>query len=162
MMRYADVDRLVEISDVIVHATVMERRVVIDEQRRPWTETTVEVHHSFLGDEVTELTFHQWGADKGPRRGRIAGDPRLEPDQEVLLFLRRDTERDGLSLAALAQAVYYVDEREGRQVLYRDLSDLSLLAPGDDKSQVIRHDEPPHDWSIFVSILKSHLEDTKR
>lgn len=155
MMHYADVDRLVEISDVIVHATVSERQTVVDDEQRPWTETTVEVHHSFRGPEVDELVFHQWGADEGPRTGRIAGDPRLDAEDEVVLFLRRDTARDGLSLSALAQAVFYVDEGDERRVVRRDLSELALVVPGDEHSGTVRHREPPHEWSIFVAVLES-------
>lgn len=155
MMRYADVDRLVDISDVIVHATVTDRQTVIDDERRPWTETTVDVHHSFRGPETDELVFHQWGADDGPRTGRIAGDPRLDVGQKAVLFLRRDTARDGLSLAALAQSVFYVERQDERRLVRRDLSDLALVAPGDEDTAVVRYDEPPHEWSIFVAVLES-------
>ncbi len=159
MMRYADIDRLVEISDVIVHATVTDRHSVLDDERRPWTQTTLEVHRTFYGPTKEELVFHQWGADEGPRRGRIAGDPRLDPDQEVILFLRRDTARDGLSLAALSQSVFYVHKRDEGRLVRRDLSDLRLVVPGKRGSASVHHDEPAHEWSIFTSVLISLVEE---
>ena len=153
VMRYADVDRLVEISDLVVYGVVTDRRIV-DDGDVPWTDTDIAVGHVFLGDRRTRITFHQWGADDGKKRGRIAGDPRLEPGQEVVLFLRIDEQRGGYALAALGQAVFEVRDNGDQRLVHRDLEDLSFLLTADDKTRIIHHRDVAHEWSIFVATIE--------
>lgn len=161
VMRYADLERLVEISDVIVHATVEDRRTHIDDDHGLWTETTVTVHHTYWGESTQMLVFHQWGGRRGARIDTIAGDPQLEVDQEVVLFLRRDDGRNAahsdLALAALSQAVFTVEEIDGHRMVRRKLADLSFLVAGSEGSGITEHSDPAHDWAAFKEILEGYI-----
>lgn len=155
VMTYADLDRLVEISDVIVHGTVTEQHSYLDdEQERVVTDTTLEVERNFYGASSEEVTFQQWGGEYDGEIHRIPGDAQFQEGEEVVLFLH---EGDGvLAPAALGQSKFQVREfgDEGK-VASRDFSDIELLIERPDGSQ--RMAELPDETRLFES-LTAELE----
>lgn len=162
VMRYADIERLVELSDAVVHATVEARRTHIGDDRSLWTETTVIVHHTFMGAPQQTLVFYQWGGRRANRTDTIPGDPELEVGQELILFLRRDDQRRSapgeLTLAALAQSVFTVEVVAGDRLIRRNLSELSFLVTEAKGTQITKHSDPAHHWTAFIEILEGHIE----
>ncbi len=161
VMRYADLERLVEISDVIVHGTVADTDTYLDDGA-PWTATTVDITHAFVGDVGEQITFEQWGGEADGKRGRIPGDPRLKPDQEVVVFLRHDHQRQSFALSGFGQAVYFIRQEGELRFAQRDLSELSFVVRDETGSRVIHHGDPPRQWSVFVDILEGLLGSEER
>lgn len=163
VMRYADVERLVEISDLIVHATVLDSQFTLDEAGQPWTYTTIGVHQTFMGEHQSELIIRQWGAHEGKRQGRITGDPDLVKDREIVVFLRRDEQiKDGpietFALTALSQALFEIHYESGRRIIQRDLKGLAFVVTDNKGTRTVHHSEPPHMWETFLDILGPLVE----
>ena len=157
VMHYADVARLVETSDKIVHAVIGEQEVRLKDGK-PWTYTTVEVRRTFQGESKEALTIHQWGGSSGELTGSIPGDARLEEGREVVLFLRRNPEHSGYALTALSQAVFEVYDEGSLRLVRRDLQDLAFVVRQDDGVHLADHREPAHEWSAFVDVLEALVE----
>ncbi|MFW5967217.1 MAG: hypothetical protein ACOCV2_06845 [Persicimonas sp.] len=155
VMTYNDLDRMVEISDVIVHGTVVEQHTYMDkEQERVVTDTTLEVERNFYGASSQEITFQQWGGEYEGEIHRIPGDAQFQEGEEVILFLH---EGDGvLAPSALGQSKYQVRELgDDGKIASRDFSDIELLIEQPDGSK--RMFEMPEETRSFES-LTAELE----
>ena len=165
VVRHADIDRLVEISHLIVHGVIQDSSVEVDREAR-WLLTSVEVQEVFAGERsatnLDELRIRQWAGQNGSSRGRIAGDPKLVAGDEVVLFLRRDPDRQGWALAALSQAVFYIDGQGPRRRVRRHLEGLHLLQGDGAAPSATSHEEPDHHWSVFLGVLEDALHHHER
>lgn len=161
VMRYADLDRLVETSDIVVHATIVETTTRPDEDDVLWTHITAEVHENFMGlvaqnKDTKTVLFEQWGGEFEDRRALIPGDARLSAGQEVILFLSLHEESQKLTLTALSQAVFEIHEdANGTRRAQRDVDELSFFIPGKTDRPIAHHHEPPHDLAQFKDILRA-------
>ena len=138
VMKYAGVDRLIEISDMIVHAEVIDQTTYFDNaQKRVVTDTTLGVRRSFYGKVGEKVTIQQWGGTYGGKTHRIPGDARFEPGEEVIVFLHRG---DGvIALSALGQAKYSVEKTDDGKLVSRDLSDIAFLIEQSGGAKKIGH-----------------------
>ena len=138
VMKYASVERLVEISDIIVHGTVTEQRTYFDsKQKRVVTDTTIQVERSFLGDISESITIQQWGGTYKGTTHHIPGDARFVPGEEVVVFLHTG---DGVvALSALSQSKYSVKNIDGKKLVFRNLSDIGMLIEPDDGPKYLKH-----------------------
>lgn len=127
VMKYADVEQLIEISDIIVQGTVAEQKVYFDQaQGRVVTDTTFKIERKFLGKVEQTVTIQQWrGTHKGITSA-IPGDPNFEKGEEVIIFLHRGT--DGVvALSAMGQSKFSIFPTAQGKLVSRDFSDLGIL-----------------------------------
>jgi hypothetical protein len=111
----------------IVQGTVTAVRSGRDDAGLPATWVTLAVAQTLKGAGAADLTFKQYGVATPLADGtitRVAGLPRYQVGEEVVLFLRGTSRRGFTSPVGLAQGVYRVG-RAGAHPLAR-----SELAPG--------------------------------
>lgn len=164
VMRYADMARLIEISDVIVHGTVADQQTIFDNERgHIVTNTTLEIKHAFLGDVSKTVRFQQWGGTFEDKTAYIPGDAPFEKNEEVILFLRRGLDGDNtLYLSALSQAKYKVHRNDdGKTIISRDLSDLSFVHANSAKPVGVT-DEAVSGEQSFYATLESLIAGIKQ
>lgn len=133
VMLYADLARLVELSDVIVQGRVVDQNTFYDEAASEVaTITTVQVERAFLGDVDTTVKFRQWGGAYGDKVSQIPGDAQFDPYEEVILFLAdgRGKYAGMRYLTALGQSKYTVVRDGAEPFVVRDLHDLAFLDQG--------------------------------
>lgn len=141
---------LVNRSDLVVRATVLDQQSDWNADRSQIvTLTRLRVAGYLKGAGPAELVLRQFGGTVGQLASRVAGDARLEPGQDVFLFLRRG--EGVVFLTALAQAAYYVQPSSPPRVR-RDLSGLTF-ATRDPNGQMTLMDpgaEPAEPLDAFV------------
>ncbi len=106
-MVYADVDRLTEISSLIVRGMVVDAETVV-ENDVIMTEWTLLVSETWKGAERTSVTFRQAGGHYEGSLTWIPGDAHFELGEECVLFLHDDGTHYYLS--ALGQSKFSVDD----------------------------------------------------
>lgn len=160
VMKFADLGRLIELSDVIVHGTVVDQKTYFDMgQGFVVTDTTVRTDTPLFGKIGPNVTFQQWGGTHEGRRHVLPGDATFTKGEEVILFLYRGNEgsNQGLFLSAMAQSKYRVYKREdGRTMVVRDLDQVAfLVAPGQPGMQ--HRQERPETLKSFLATLESEI-----
>jgi hypothetical protein len=108
----------------IVHATVVDVRSGRDASGLPATWVTLDVARSLKGRAARRLTIKQYGAATPLADGtlaRVAGLPRWEPGEEVVLFLRAESRLGFTSPVGLEQGRYRVGRGARAR---RDLDDF--------------------------------------
>lgn len=125
---------LVSLSDVVVRATVLEVRSAWNQdQTQILSFTRLQVTEYLKGSGSSELVLRQFGGEVDGLVSHIAGDPRFQAGQDVVLFLRQG---DGVSfLTAMAQSAYFV-QAGGTQVL-RDLHGITFLRPSPNQTALV-------------------------
>lgn len=157
VMLYADLERLVELSDVIVQGRVVDQNTFYDEDAQEIaTITTFEVDRAYLGDadQGDEVKFRQWGGEYGDRMARIPGDARFAPYEESIIFLADGTgEYAGMRyLVALGQSKYTIVRDGDEASAVRHLRDLAFLDP--ESRQV----KPREDEHRSLASLRAELQ----
>lgn len=155
IMVYASVEELAESSDAIVHARVIGLSTEEDDDGLLWTAVQLAVQRTYLGEEAKERVIYQVGGEKDGRQVRIPGDAYFWVGQEAVLFLLEDEESGRLSLNGLAQGLFELRDRgpDGRQA-ERDLRGLSFYVRTSSGAQILRHVDPPQEWTIFEQVLE--------
>ena len=162
VMKHADLPRLVEISDVIVHGTVAQQDTYFDEeQNRVVTDVTIEIKQNFYGGSGDTVTFQQWRGFHDGKHHIIPGDATFEDGEEVVVFLRQGD--DGVTaLSALGQAKYSVERSGNKSLVIRDLSDIAFLVERPGGEQEITHfDNEKHSLPSFVATLEALVSGIK-
>jgi hypothetical protein len=155
VMKYAGLDQLVEMSDVIIHGEVIDQKTYFDkEQQRVVTDTTFEVAHTFYGSVDQTVTIQQWGGTLDDKTHSVPGDAHFEPGEEVIVFLHRGD--DVLALSALGQAKFSVQEVDQKRLVYRKLSDIAFLLDSDDQQARIEHlPDESRSYESFVAEVEA-------
>lgn len=162
VMRYVDLARLVELSDVIVQGHVVSQSTHVDaETEKLWTTTTVRVDTAFLGQPGRTVAFEQWGGEKDGVRAAIPGDATFREDEEVLVFLVDGTgEFAGARyLAALSQSKFTVDRTGRKPVVERDFTNVAILDP--DSGVLAERSSKPIALENFIPELESLIAGIK-
>ncbi len=144
-------------ADLIVRATVLGHTSRWNEDgSQIITLTELRVTRWLKGNATSSvLVLRQFGGTVGDTRSHIAGDPRLEQGQDVVLFLRRG---DGVVyLFAMAQSAYHVvRSRGGALVVRRDLDGLTFaMRDGAQLRLVEPGTEPGEALDAFLASLAS-------
>ena len=160
VMKYAGLERLIEISDTIVHAEVVSQKTYFDkEQKRVVTDTTLGVKRAFLGDVGEKVTIQQWGGVHNGQSHFIPGDARFEAGEEVFVFLHNG---DGVvALSALGQAKFSVEEIDSRKLVTRDLSDIAFLIEESGNTKIEHRPEETQSFDSFVAELEALIAGIK-
>lgn len=121
-------DELIERADVIVHGEC----VGVEGRETPdgvVTEVQLRVTEILKGAPATTFSFTTYGG-MTPKRGTfIAGSPKFEVGEELVVFLDRPN-RHGYRMAiGMSQGKYTVREEGGRKVAVRNLTGLRLIDP---------------------------------
>lgn len=118
--------QLVDTADLVVRVTVLDHRSAWNaENTAILTWTRLRVTEYLKGSGPMELTLRQIGGEVEGLAQRVAGDPRLAPGADAVLFLRRG---DGVVfLTAMAQSVFYVQTgADGVGYVNRDLEGITF------------------------------------
>ncbi|TVQ98413.1 MAG: hypothetical protein EA398_13265 [Deltaproteobacteria bacterium] len=91
-MLYANVERLTEISTLVVEGEVVGQRTWQVDEGGIFTEWTLSVSEVLKGDASTTVRFRQWGGQIGDVSTYIPGDARFEVGERVMVFLHNDDE----------------------------------------------------------------------
>lgn len=129
--------QLVEMSDIVVRATVLGATSQWNEDHSQiLTLTRLGVAQYLKGSGPGDLVLRQFGGQVGDLVSRVAGDAHLEPGQDVVLCLRRGA--GVVYLTAMAQSAWYVTPVQGADaVASRDLSGLTLTRFQNGRMQII-------------------------
>ncbi len=132
--------RLVEMSDLVVRATVVGATSRWNEDRTQIiTLTRLAVTQYVKGDGPAELVLRQFGGEVDGLVSRVSGDARLEAGADVVLCLRRGA--GVVYLTAMAQSAWYVAAQAPGVApeVHRDLSGLTLARMQGGQVRVIEH-----------------------
>lgn len=135
-----DRPQLVEMSDLVVRATVLDATSRWNEDRTQIiTLTRVAVTQHLKGAGPTELVVRQFGGEVDGLVSRVSGDARLEAGADVVLCLRRGV--GVVYLTAMAQSVWYVGPQASGATpeVHRDLAGLTLARMQGGQVRVIEH-----------------------
>ncbi len=114
--------QLVGGADRVVRATVGDPTYIASPDGRVvHTRTPLHITGYAKGSGPSDLVLEQYGGKLGELTVAIAGDAKLTPGEDVVLFLRSSA--DVVHLTELAQSVYHIDNA----LAVRDLSELSFF-----------------------------------
>lgn len=154
VMKYAGIDRLIEISDVIIHADVLEQKTYFDkEQNRVVTDTTFGVNRAFYGDVGEKVTIQQWGGEHNGQTHFIPGDAQFEIGEEVVVFLHEG--KDVVALSALGQAKFSVEKTNEGKLVTRDLSDITFMLEQNGQQKLGHLPGETRSFESFVAELEA-------
>jgi hypothetical protein len=160
VMKYADVDRLIEISDIIIHAEVVEQKTYFDtEQDRVVTDTTFGVNRAFWGKVGEKVTIQQWGGTYQGTTHYIPGDARFEVGEEVVVFLHKG--KDVVALSALGQAKFSVEKTNEGKLVSRDLSDITFMLEQNGQQKLGHLPGETRSFVSFVAELEALVQGIK-
>lgn len=106
-MLYADVERLTEVSDVVVIGQIVASEVYVGNENRITTRWTVAVEQTLAGPHNDIVQFTQWAGSLDGSTQHVPGDAVIEEGARVVLFLHGDAPTE-LSLSALGQAKWSI------------------------------------------------------
>lgn len=118
-----DIDALVQNAEIVIRGHVelsesfWDDRVIV-------TDTTVVVDECLAGPCDDRVVVRQAGGEVGNLTMEVAGMRRLEPGDELVLFLRPNDATGHLMSVGQCQGVVRLDEDR----LIRDLSDVTLVS----------------------------------
>jgi hypothetical protein len=124
MGRPLSLEQVVAAADRIVVGSVVDVRLGRDPEGVPATWITLAVSHTLRGPARRQFAIKQFGLAEPLADGtllRLPGMPRYRPGDEVVIFLRRESERGFTSPVGLDQGVYRVDRAHGQPLVRSDL-----------------------------------------
>jgi hypothetical protein len=156
------VERLVQLSEEIVHGTVAaaESRWTPDRSSIV-TETRIQVFETLKGEGGAEIVLTQLGGTVGAPRVEVPGIGAILPGQEALFFVSRD-ERGVRSLTGLSQGRFDVrsDLATGAKVILAPSVDASMAESTIDRSApTIATVQPLEDFLGSIRDLVEKTED---
>ena len=144
------VEEMTRRSDVVVRAQVVSqssRR----EKGRLYTFTTLEVRETWKGRPEETIVVRQLGGVEGELATYVAGDARLEPGEEVVVFLRRNPAGEPVyHFVGLAQAKFRIERRDGTPVARRELGGLAVVDPATGRIDAERKARLPREFELDV------------
>ncbi len=162
-MVFADLERMIEISDIIVEGTVVKQNTFVSEKLGGHlvTTTTIRTKQMFHGEKKEYYSFTQWGGELDGTMAKIPGDAAFKIGEDVVLFLTKPkhaNEKGHLFLSLLAQSKYSVSLGETKMVS-RDLSDVAFLNPK--TSEYSKRRDDIFKYEAFVAELKTQIAGIK-
>jgi len=129
-----DVPGLTRNASLIVEGRVLSA-VPVEQDGLVQTEYLIEVDRTFAGDDESYRLVRLPGGVRPDGSGMLlAGMPRIEPGDESLLFLTRESHNGMRMPVGLAQGKFDVVVRpDGTKSLVRDASEVTLVHPGSGK-----------------------------
>lgn len=175
VMKYADLEGLIEISDIIVQGTVEGQKVYFDKtQGRVVTDTTFKVERKFMGKVDQKVTIQQWRGTHEGVTTEIPGDPNFEKGEEVIVFLHRGAE-GVVALSAMGQSKFSIVPSGSNKMVSRNFSDLSVLlgksdleklkpsaSKGAAPGQIVQLPKETRSYDSFVAELEALIAGIKR
>ena len=158
-------DRLVDRSDRIVHATVKSQKSQFDKKYNlVTTRTTLDVSETYWGSDKKTIVIEQFGGEANGIKTIIAGDAKFTAGEEVILFLKDAKDKSGLNyLTAMAQSKYTVQKQaDGTELIWRDLEGLTFQIPNSAGKNSLQHvSEAPQPRTSFIPEMKAQIKRIK-
>lgn len=150
---------------VVVRGTVTQQGGVYSADRsKIYTESRVQLREVVVGRVPTaEIVVRQLGGTVGQVSMVVSGVARIQPGEDVLLFLRTDGER--YYLVGMAQGKYTVRVQRGREVVSRALHGLNLIQgarPVGAGPPRAAPSERVRDYHAFVATLRRYARELGR
>jgi len=123
-------EQMAEESHRILHGTVVRVWSGWDAGRQViWTHAAVRLHETLKGEPAEEIVVSEPGGEVGGMEMRVAGAPRFEPGEELVLFTTK-TPIGYLRTCGWGQGKFIVQEEGGaKKVAGPVLRGVSLVAP---------------------------------
>jgi hypothetical protein len=153
-------ERMVERSDVIIHAVVTDVNVVEEADGRLFTRTSVDVIDAVKGAKPgTKLVISQLGGSNGEHNYWISGAHRFQVGEEMIFFGARW--RDGLVVPfGIGYGIFdVVDDGSGRRVVREAVGNVVVMQRGADGVVEGRPEQRKYD---SVDAFKNMLRDMAR
>ncbi|GEM_PF-6293515 len=162
-MVFADLEKMIEISDLIVEGTVVSQNTYVSEELgHVVTTTKIKTTTVFYGKEEASYSFTQWGGDYDGKMAHIPGDAAFKIGEKVVLFLatpKHKNEKGFLFLSLLAQSKYTVTNSGTKKMVTRDLSDVAFVDP--DTTTFSKKGDDFYKYDVFVAELNAQIAGIK-
>ncbi len=124
-----DLPQVVQRSDVVMEGRVLSTRVEQDGRGLLFTTVTLSVDQGHRGSRAGDVfTFRMPGGELNGKRTHIPGLPRLQPGEDVFLFLTKTSSRGFRVPVGLGQGTYRLTrDASGARRLNRSLVGLELV-----------------------------------
>ena len=155
---YMDLREMTSVSDVVVHARVLESSVRSDYEGPITTRTRIEAIQILKGEEEfkgNRLWFDLIGGAKDGMQIRIPGTPTFEAGEEVILFLEKNS--SDFAICGLQQGVFRVRPSTEGSTVSRDLSGTAYAQFGSRGEYSMRHDAPEGVKDYPMANLKEEI-----
>lgn len=126
---HMSVAKMTGVADVIVHAQCVGSATGWD-AGEIWTFTTFQTEEVWKGEVVPRITVRLLGGRAGNLTSSVAGVPRFQAGEDVVLFLEA-TGRGDYSIVSWAQGTFRVrrDARTGAESAAQDTADFATFDP---------------------------------
>jgi len=120
-------------ADIICTGTCVRSQSFLDrslsDAQRINTNYLIQVDKTLKGDPQQFLVVTEWGGQVGEVLQWIAGTPRYETGEKVLVFLKKTS--GGIVTIGMSQGKYHVykEKGTGKEMVRRDLSGLEFVDP---------------------------------
>lgn len=124
-----DLPRLVDESDVIVVAEVVDTSAELGTSGRVYTTITFNTDDTVKGEPGEEFTIRQVGGTVDDIATHVPGMPHFEPDQRVFLFISTFDERPAVTGLSQGRFDVVTDPDDGTQYVVPRLQGLRTVEP---------------------------------
>ena len=156
---YMDLSEMTDVSNVIVHAKIVDSKVLQDTDRPITTRTTIEAIEILKGKEnfrEGRLWFDLLGGERAGMQIRVPGTPTFRTGEEVILFLEKNS--TDYAICGLMQGVFRVhQEGASEKLVSRDLSGAGYAKYGHNGKFDFMHDAPEGVTGYPLQALKEEL-----
>jgi hypothetical protein len=126
-----DLAALTQRAEVIVRGRAIRASARFDDRHeRIFTDVVVRVDETYKGERARELVVRLQGGRAEGLGQLVIGEARIEPREEVVLFLRRVPNATVLQTVGMAQGKLRVRRAAGAAVVEGDAAGATRLAPG--------------------------------
>ena len=167
VVMYMDLSEMTKVSDVIVHAKVLESKVLEDQSRPITTRISVEAVRVLKGQNRFDngrLWFDLLGGERDGMQIRVPGTPLFRAGEEVVLFLEKNS--TDYALCGLQQGVFRIGETSEGKVVSRDLSGAAYATFGHKGRYSMMHDAPEgvtaYPLAALLDEVQLYIDDLKR
>jgi uncharacterized protein (UPF0333 family) len=119
-------ERMSRESHAIVYGTVLSSYSQWEE-KNIYTYTTVRVKESLKGNNGSTITVKQLGGTVGEIGQEVSGSPRLNREEDVVLFLTQS--KGAFWIHSIVLGKFSIISENGRQVAFNDLNNIGLIDP---------------------------------
>ncbi len=146
-------------SRAVVRATVRQHQSAWDEDhKRIYSYTELSVTEVISGEAPETLLVRTLGGEVGDIGMKVSGTPRFVLDQEVVVFLRRDSmDPDDFTVVGMSQGLYRIErDSAGRVMAVPGAEGLAYARKGRDGQRIV--DTNTEAIRIAYEALKSRVQ----
>lgn len=155
---YMDISQMTSVSDVVIHARIVNSRVLDDSTKAITTRTEIEAIEVLKGDtwlRNNRLWFDLLGGERDGMQIRVPGTPTFQAGEEVILFLEKNS--TDFAVCGLQQGVFRVANTVDGTVVSRDLSGAAYANFRKNGAYEFLHDAPKGVQGLPLEQLKAEI-----